>query len=112
MQRLAFSSDVQVKRRLQGRGSAVVSELDTKRYVLPKKPDIQAPRLYNIDVPAATLFTDRDGRPLLQPGDRLPAHARMNDNSDEDEQPHDQDDGYRLLRIKKEAVTAHHGSDT
>ena len=111
---LAFSSDVQVKRRLQGRGSAVVSELDTRRYVLPEKPDIQAPRLYNIDVPAApaTLFTDRDGRPLLQPGDRRPAHARMNDSSDEDEQPDDQDDEHRLLRIQKEAVTAHDGSDS
>ena len=36
----------------------------------------------------------------------------MNDSSDEAKQPQDQDDEYRLLRIKKEAVTAHDGSDS
>ena len=96
---LAFSSDVQVKRKLQGRGSAVVSELDTRRYVLHKKPDVHAPRLYNIDVPTATLFTNKDGKPFCQPGDRRPAHARLNDSSDEDGQPRDQDDENRLLRM-------------
>ena len=75
---LAFSSDVQVERRLQGRINAVVNELDTRRSVLAKQPDVQTPRLYSIGAPAATLFTDKNGKPFPPPCDRQPArHIQM-----------------------------------
>jgi hypothetical protein len=102
---LAFSSDVQVTRKMQGRSSAVVNELDARRYVPHKKPDLQTPHLYTIDVPAATLFTDKDGKSLQQPGDRQPVHARRDESSDEGAQSHDRDGDKGLLRAKREVVT-------
>ena len=104
---LAFSSDVQLNRRMQCRDSAVVNQLDTssRRGVLRETLDLQTPQLYTIDVPAATLFTDKNGKPLRQPGDRQPVHARLDESGDEDAQSRNQDNDKRLLHIKQEAIT-------